>query len=338
MKLGARETKKYLTQPIPPKPAILLYGFDAMRVATARTTLVDALVGPKAVEDMRLDRLAASELRKEPARLIDSLKARGFFPGPRAVVVEDTPDSLAGTIAAAMRDLREGDASLIVVAGQLKPSGALRKLFEPAHDALAIAIYDDPPGRDDIERQLAKAGIRNVDVGTLNALVTLACGLDAGDFSQIVTKLSLYKLSDPSEITLADIEAVAPITAEADLDSAIRAIAEGRSHEVAPHLQRLAGQGSNAVALCSGVGRHFRLLHAAACEARGPEQWAESSRIFGPRRDQIVAQARRWGPMLLERALEVVMETDLTLRSPKPAPAHALVERACLRIAMLCPK
>ncbi len=338
MKLAARDTKRFLTQPSPAKPAILLYGFDAMRVSMARVTLINALVGPKATEDMRLDRIPAADLRKEPARLIDAIKAQGFFPGPRAVLLEDTPNSLSGTVAAAVAEWREGDATLVVVAGLLRPADALRKLFETAQNAYAIAIYDDPPSRDEIERDLAKAGLKNIGVPAMTALVALGGELDPGDFAQVITKLSLYKIGDPGETSLADVQAIAPITTEADLDDAIRAVAEGRAHDVAPQLQRLAGQGSNAVALSSGVARHFRMLHAAASDSRGPDQWAESSRMFGPRRDQIVSQARKWGPMLLERALDVVMETDLTLRSSKPVPAQALVERACLRIAMLCPK
>lgn len=338
MKLPTRDTKTYLSKPVPAKSALLLYGFDAMRVALARTSLVAALVGENAAADMRLDRLAGSDLRKEPSRLIDALKARGFFPGPRAVVVEDAADVLAGTISTALHDWQDGDATLVVVAGQLKPASPLRKLFETAPNAFAVPIYSDPPDRDEIARDLEKAGLKALSSGAFAALLALGGELDPGDFAQLINKLALFKLGDAAETSLADVESVAPATTEADLDDAIRAVAEGRSHDVAPLLQRLAGQGSNAVALCSGVARHFRMIHAAASDARGPEQWAATSRLFGPRRDQIVNQARKWGPMLLERALDVVMETDLTLRSPKPVPAHALVERACLRIAMLCPK
>ncbi len=338
MKLAARDTKRFLSQPTPGKPAILLYGFDAMRVSLARVTLVNALVGAKAADDMRLDRIAAADLRKEPARLLDAMKAQGFFPGPRAVLVEDVPNSLASVIGSALTDWREGDATLVVVAGQLKPADSLRKLFESAQNAYAVPIYDDPPSRSEIEQDLAKAGLKNISSAAVNALIALGSELDPGDFAQVINKLSLYKIGDMTETSIADIQAIAPITTEASLDDAIRAVAEGRLHEVAPQLQRLTGQGSNPVALCSAIARHFRMLHAASSDGRGPEQWAESSRMFGPRREQIVAQARRWGTALLERALDVVMETDLTLRSSKPAPAQAVVERACLRIAMLCPK
>lgn len=338
MKLAARDTRKYLHQPFPAKPALLLYGFDAMRVSMARATLITALAGSSAAADMRLDRMAAAELRKEPARLIDALKARGFFPGPRAVVVEDAPNSLAGTIQAALAEWRDGDATLVVVAGQLKPADALRRLFESAQNAYAIAIYDDPPSREEIVTELQKNGLTNISAAAMTALVGLANEIGPGDFTQVVTKLSLFKFGDSGETTASDVQAVAPATTEAGLDEAIRAVAEGRANDVAPQLQRLAAQGSGAVALCSAIARHFRQIHAAASDAQGPEHWAQSSRMFGPRRDQIVAQARKWGLALLERALEVAMETDLTLRSPKPVPEHALVERACLRIAMLCPK
>ncbi|MEM8578769.1 MAG: DNA polymerase III subunit delta, partial [Pseudomonadota bacterium] len=58
--------------------------------------------------------------------------------------------------------------------------------------------------------------------------------------------------------------------------------------------------------------------------------------IWGPNRDRMMGQARRWGPARLETALAVLTETDLALRSAgQTAPAMALVERALIRLAML---
>jgi DNA polymerase-3 subunit delta len=46
-------------------------------------------------------------------------------------------------------------------------------------------------------------------------------------------------------------------------------------------------------------------------------------------------QASRWSRDALERALSLLLDTDLTLRSSADVPALALVERALLRIAWM---
>jgi DNA polymerase-3 subunit delta len=52
----------------------------------------------------------------------------------------------------------------------------------------------------------------------------------------------------------------------------------------------------------------------------------------------MVRQVRQWGGMRLEKALGVLMDTDLSLRSSSKTPAHAMLERAFIRISMMRPK
>ena len=84
--------------------------------------------------------------------------------------------------------------------------------------------------------------------------------------------------------------------------------------------------------------RHFRSLHAAASDPGGAAQGVGKLRppVFGPRRDKIVRQASSWGRPRLERALTVLTDTDLALRSAgQTAPQAALMERALIRLAMM---
>ena len=114
MILKGAEIGRYLARPDPTRPALLIYGQDAMRVALKRAEAVKALVGPGAEEEMRLTRLPGSDLRKDPAQLLDAVKAVGFFPGQRVVLVDDAPDAAAPAVAAALEDWRTGDAVVVV--------------------------------------------------------------------------------------------------------------------------------------------------------------------------------------------------------------------------------
>jgi DNA polymerase-3 subunit delta len=82
------------------------------------------------------------------------------------------------------------------------------------------------------------------------------------------------------------------------------------------------------------------MLHAAASDPQGPDAGFSRARppVFGPRKDRMVREARAWGTARLEKALQELMNTDLMLRSSRPLPAMALVERAFIRLAMMRPK
>lgn len=320
---------------------MLLFGTDAMRVALKRQALVETLVGPDAVAEMRLTRIAGADLRRDPAALLDAAKATGFFPGPRAVLVEDATDGLADVILGALADWRDGDARIVVAAGDLKPSGGLRKGFEAARAAVAIGIYDDPPGRDEIEAALAAAGLgtrpgAQIDREAMGEIEALARTLDPGDFGQLVEKLGLYKRGDATPLSLDDIAACAPPATE-EADEIVLLAADGEAGRVAAAFGALAARGSNPVGLVIAAGRHYRTLYAAACAADGPDAALARARppVRGPKRARMVAQARGLGPVLIEQALGHIMEAELALRSARPIPTGAYVERLFVRLAAL---
>lgn len=338
MKLSAREATGYFAKPDPKKAGLLIYGSDAMRVALKRQEAVLALVGPDGEAEMRLTRLAPSDLRGDPAAISDACRAAGFFPGPRVVFVDGAPDSLAKSVAIALDDWRPGDGHIIVAAGNLSKGSALRKLFEGHRNAYAAAVYANPPSRAEIEATLSKAGLNAIPSAAMADLSALAETLDPGDFTQTIEKLALYKLDDTTPVSSEDIAAIAPLSVEAGVDDLLHVVAEARTGELGPLLRRLRDQGINPVTLCIGAGRHFRTLHAIAAHPGGASEGVARLRppLFGPRRAQMQRQAQTWGAPRLETALSLLLETDLALRSGgATAPPAALVERMLFRLAFL---
>ncbi len=315
----------------------MIHGADPMRVAQGRVDALAALLGPDAAEEMRLTRIAAADLRKDPALLLDAVKAVGFFPGPRAVLVEDATDSLTDTVAAALAEWREGDAQVFVTAAALNARSSLRKLFEGHGTARAAALYDAPPDRGEIEALLGGAGLTEIGGEGMDALLSLSRSLDPGDFRQTVEKIGLYKRGDAIPLSAEDVAACAPLSAEAALDDVLAVVAEARTGDIAAILRRLYDQGVQPVTLCIGATRHFRTLHAAASDPGGPARGIGKVRppVFGPRRDAMVRQAQRWGRHRLEEALTHLTDTDLSLRSASLAPQRALMERTLVRLSHL---
>ena len=338
MKLSARDAPGYFARPDAGRTGLLIYGNDGMRVALRRQEVIAALIGPQGEEEMRLTRIPAAELRKDPAMLQDALKAQGFFPGPRVAFVEDATETVAAIISDAVAEWRDGDAQIVVTAGALKPASKLRKLFETHANAYAAAIYDDPPSRSEIDAMLARAGLKDVSTNAMRDLTALARDLDPGDFRQTIEKLSLYMLGAEASLTPQDIAACAPVSTEAALDDIVHIVAEARPGEIGPVMKRLRAQGVQPVSLCMAAIRHFRTLYSAASDPGGAAQGIGRVRppVFGPRRDRMLRQAQAWRAPRLEQALTLLTDTDLDLRSAgQTAPAMALVERALIRLAMM---
>lgn len=338
MKLTGRDASRYFSRPDAKRTGLLIYSADAMRVALKRQEVILALLGPAGEEEMRLTRIPGAELRKDPALLLDAVKSISFFPGPRVAFVEDATETTAPAVANALRDWAPGDAQIIVTAGQLKATSKLRKLFEGHSNAYAAGLYDDPPTREEIEAELSRSGLTQIGNDAMTDLTNLSREISPGDFRQTLEKLALYKLSDSSPANSADVAACAPATTEAALDDVLNIVAEARSQEIGPILDKLQAQGVNPVTLCISATRHFRTLYAACADPCGAANGVARMRppIFGPRRDRMIKQAQAWGAPKLETALTMLTDTDLQLRSAgQHAPAMALVERMLIRLSML---
>jgi DNA polymerase-3 subunit delta len=333
MKLAGREAARYFAQPDPNKLGVLIYGSDSMRVALKRQEVIAALIGPAGEEEMRLTRIPGGDLRRDPAMLLDAVKEISFFPGPRVAFVEDaTEQASAKAILQALEDWADGDAQIVVTAGALKATSKIRKAFESHPNAFAAGLYDDPPTREEIEADLARAGLTNLDRAVMQDLTALARDLPPGDFRQTLEKLTLYKRGDASPVSPEDVIACAPASTEAALDDMLNIVAEGRTGELDPMLKKMQAQGANPTSLCIGATRHFRTLYSVAANPGG--------RVFIPgnykQKERVTRQAQSWGAAKLETALTILLDVDLTLRSARQtAPAMALVERMFIRLAML---
>jgi len=338
MKLSPRDAAGFFRRPDPAVAGVLIYGEDTMRVAMKRQEIVSAIIGPDGETEMRLTRINGADLRRDAALLLDAVKAQGFFPGPRAVLVDEAADGATEAVKTALSEWREGDAQIIVTAGALAARSSLRKLFETAKAAYAAALYNDPMGRAEIETELTRAGLRDIDREAMGALEHLARDLTPGDFRQTLEKIALYKHEDPLPLTPDDVALNAPASVEAEIDDVFHVLAEGRTGQIAPVMQRLEAQGVAPVTLLIMGMRHFRTLFAIASAPGGPAKGITTIRppIWGPRRDRMLRQAQGWSGGRLEEALKLLMDTDLTLRSAgQKAPAMALVERAFVRLAYM---
>ena len=258
MKLTSRDVVSFFNSPPKGITGVLIYGNDPMRVSDKRHQFIKSLLGSNAANEMRLARISRENLKKEPEQAIDLCKAQGFFPGERALLIEEGNETITEIIIKAVEAWRDGDATIVVTAGSLKPSSGLRKFFEQKKNIYSLPIYDNPMTKFEVEKIIAESGLQNVTQEGFAHLVTVASELQPGDFRQSVNKLALYKLNDEKPVTYQDIINCTPISNEADIDEVLSVILTGNEFKVSQILGRLSSQGILPVTLIIAATRHFK--------------------------------------------------------------------------------
>lgn len=338
MKLTGRDVSSFFKSPPKGIAGVLIYGNDPMRVSNKRQQLIKSLLGSNADEEMRLSRISRENLKKTPEQAIDLCKTRGFFPGARALLIEEANETITDTIIKAIDAWKDGDATVVVTSGSLKPSSNLRKFFEQKKNTFSAPIYDNPITKFEVEKIIAEAGLQNVTHDSFTQLAAIASELQPGDFKQSVEKLTLYKLKDETPVTYQDIINCTPASNEADIDQVLNAVLTGNDFEVSQIVGRLRSQGILPVTLIIAATRHFKAVFSIISNPGGVSAGAAALRppIYGPRKDALIKQAQKWGPEKIKTAIKILIATDLQLRSANQrAPQMALVERLFIRLAML---
>ncbi len=250
MKLNPRELSKLIEKPDPTLAAVLFYGSDTMRVALKRQEYLGNLLGPDAEQEMRLTRFIGDDILKDRTAVFDAVKSVGFFPGQRAVLIENTSDKTSKIIIECIEAWNKTDAHIVVTSGLLRPTSQLRKAFETFQNTIAAPIYDNPLTEMEIKTELTRAGIQMNDPSIMDALCNLSKELEPGDFRNTLEKIYLYKLSDKSPLTSKDISLCSPISAEANLEEIIHAVSDGKTNKIKHILHRLEAQGVQPVSIC----------------------------------------------------------------------------------------
>jgi len=337
MKLQPKNKNAYFLKPDPQMAGLLLYGVNPARVQKKKNEFINALLGLNATEEMRLTIISTTNLRKEPNLLIDAIKAQGFFPGRRCILVENTSDRFTTLIQSALMERKHGDAHILLTATLLSPKSSLRKLFEGANDVYIAPIFDDPPSHGEVIAEINKKSLPDIEKDALEQLFYLSQSLSPDEFSQTLEKISLYKISDSTSLTYNDIKELTPYVIEAGIEEATNIVAEGRTSEVGPLLRKLESQGIHLVHICVSTTAHFKKLYRALNDSSGPEMGIRNLKPPVPfnKSARLVRQVKSWNSTKLSHAISLLSNLDIELRSNSNAPNNARIERAMIRLSLM---
>jgi DNA polymerase-3 subunit delta len=322
----------------PPKDltAALVFGPDAglvqERAERLAKTVVADLTDPFNVAD-----LSESGLLADKARLFDEAAAISMMGGRRLVRVRGATNALAELFEFFLED-HAGDALVVVEAGDLAKSGALRKIFEGDKNAAAIACYpDSAQNLPEVVQAALKAGGYSIAPDALQEAAA-RLGNDRGITRRELEKLMLYA-GDKKQIALDDVRAVMGDEVEARTDAVSDAAAGGDLAGLDRELERLWVSDVNPAQVIRGAMGHFqKLLLAREATMRGEPIDTAMKRLRPPlhfsRATAFKAQAQRWNRDRLGDALDMLLEAEALTRTTG-APAEAATGRALMNIAAM---
>lgn len=336
MKIEPRSALKFLRAPDPGCRAILLYGPDGGLVRERGESLARLVVDDLA-DPFRVGELTGERIADDPARLADEAAALSLSGGRRVVRVRPAGNEAAEAFAGFFKH-PVGDALVVVEAGELDGRSALRKLFETAANAAAIACYRDE-GRDlsGVIRDTL-AGFKVTAEAAAAEWLAERLGGDRQVTRSELEKLALY-VGAGNTATLADARACVGDSADIDLDDLVNATARGDAAALERALDRLWAEGATPIRILRAAQRHFTRLHLCAGLVAGGREESSAMKslrppVFWKEVASFRLQLRRWPLAKLPHALDRLLATEMECkRSGQSQMADLLVGRALLDLA-----
>ncbi len=313
---------------------LLIHGNDTGLVAERAATFIRTALGDSS-DPLGLIRLDAQEVASDPARLADEAYAIPMFGGRRCIELRVSGN---WSVVPAIEPLLANpplDSSLVVTAGELRKTAPVRKLFEQARNAYAIACYaDDARGLDRIvDEETRRAGL--AIASDARAALKQLIGSDRMASRAEVVKLCLYA-EGGGEITLDDVRAVVGDASAFAVDEAVDAVAAGDAPGFERLYRRLMAAGSAGFTVAGAAQRHFDMLHRtrAKVDLGADPESALGPGVFWKRKAALVRQVESWPLPRIERALAILDRTIIDSRL-KGNIANEVVGQGLLMITAL---
>ncbi|MEK9660851.1 MAG: DNA polymerase III subunit delta, partial [Alphaproteobacteria bacterium] len=293
-------------------------------------------------DPFRFAELTAASIRGDAAMLVDEALARAFGGGRRVVLVTDAADGVTDAFRELLSHpaLADPDCALVLArAGELAARSSLRKLFESAENAAALACYADE------EEALARLVGKSLVEAGLSAspeivdAIAARLGPDRLLNRREVEKLVLY-VGDTTEVGLDDVSACLGDSVEAAIDDAVMAATDGDYRLLDRTLDRAWSEGISPVAILRAGQRHLQRLHLAGTVAGLPGKSLDAAMaslrppVFFKLKARFRQQVQNWPRPLLEQAMGRLSEAESLVKTTG-TPDRAACGRALLALAQM---
>lgn len=336
MKLGFRDVESFLAAPDKSCRAALLYGPDS-GLARERSKRIREKVLGENTDPFALVELTESAVIEDPARLLDEINAIGLLGGKRFILVRDAGDKLASVVKDAAPALHD-DVFLLLLADELSAKSSLRKWFEEAPNAAALACYRDEIR--DLQTVVNKA-FSAAGVSAPRDVVDYLCSQLGND--REVTRSELEKIityaGDEKTLSVADAEALVDYNRDTNLDDIVNAAADKNvpllDTMLATHLTR----GTSPVAYLRALQRYFNRLYFIKSKMEAGydlETVVGSLRppVFYKQKPLLIRHARNWSLTQIIKALKLLIAAE-TASKTSDIPVAAATSRRLFQLTQV---
>lgn len=330
----SHQASDFLRSPPAAIRAVLLYGGDSGLVSE-RAREMAARLAARENPPGDILRFDDESLAEDPQRMAVELMTRPMFGGSK--IVRATAGRRVD--AEAVRPLLEAgslEGFLIIEAQNLAATAPLRKLFEGAANAAAIACYaDEARDLSRLASEVIEAAGLSIDADARSLLVD-RLGADRALSRAEIDKLALYA-HGRGRISIDDVEAIVGDTSEANLDRIVMATSGRRFGEAVAAYDRAIAAGESPQGVILSLQRHFLRLHrvrSALDSGQSQDAALKSLRppVFFKQQAEFVSHCRSWTLHALTSAVELIAASALKARLDSILEG-AIAETLILRLA-----
>ncbi|WP_181160109.1 DNA polymerase III subunit delta [Sandaracinobacter neustonicus] len=298
---------------------ILLAGPDESSSRELAQLAAKALADP--ADPMAITDIAADELKSDPGKLADEAASVSMFGGARLIRVAGAGESTQEAVRLLLAAPVAGD-PVVMLAGDLAKSSALRKLAEDSPLALALISYP-LEGRDLanwLQSHAKELGLR-LESGIAERLMASSDG-DTGVLASELAKYALFLDSSPETpktLERAHVAALGADSAEDDMNLLVAAIVSGNAAAAERQYRLLAG--SSAIPALRAIARRLLQLAEARAAVDGGAQPLAAVKalrppIFWKEQDSTAAALRDWPQPRIRRALAAMLAGEQAIKQP----------------------
>ncbi|WP_159586930.1 DNA polymerase III subunit delta [Chelativorans xinjiangense] len=333
----AHEVDGWLARPDRDIPVVLIYGPDRGLVSE-RARVFARKTGLPLDDPFTVVRIDAADADQQ-GRLLDEARTVPMFAERRLVWVRGAAghSALAADVAALIAD-PPADSVVLIEAGDLKKSAALRTAVERGPTAMALPCYaDDGRGIDTVIDEVLAAGGLSI---ALDARQLLKANLGGDRLASRgeLEKLALY-CAGAGEVSAEDVLAVIGDVSRLSADDAVDAVLCGNIAAFDTLFTRHLASGSPPFLVLSAALRQVQALQLMReqvdRQSKTPAAAVASARppVFFTRRRAVEQALQRWNQAMLQAAANRLHGAILKSRQ-HPAVAEPLSRQALLALAI----
>ncbi len=222
MKLNANIIDTWLRNAPKSLQFFLIYGPELGQIKLIADKLVKHFGSQET--DLNISNISFSKIKDDLSLLTDEIASTSLFGGRKIIVLDDAPTTLPKGMLELLKSPR-GNAIVIFLSEELKPTSSLRKNFETLDNCISIACYkDDSTTMQKYIREYLTQ--KNIEFSTdIPSLLAESLPANRMMVNSEIEKLITYKEGDESPINSEDVVNVITEASEISLDELCNAIA-----------------------------------------------------------------------------------------------------------------